>query len=136
MSRDSEGGVNLLSPSALAFIGDSVFDLLVRETLIRQANRPSGKLHALAARLVCAPAQAKAARGIEPLLDEQERAVFLRGRNAHSTHIPKNATQTDYRLATGLEALFGWLYLRGEDGRIRELFDILFEHASRVSGDE
>lgn len=136
MSRDGGDGVNLLSPSALAFIGDTVFDLLVREKLVRQANRPSGKLHALAARLVCASAQAGAAHLIEPSLSEEERAVFLRGRNAHNSHVPKNATQTDYRLATGLEALFGWLYLLGEKERIQELFGIIFEHASRAGGDE
>ena len=136
MSRNADDCVNLLSSSALAFIGDTVFDLLVREKLVRQANRSSGKLHAQAARLVCATAQAEAAHVIEPVLDEKERAVYVRGRNAHSSHIPKNATQTDYRFATGLEALFGWLYLRGEDARIQELFNILFEHASRVSGDK
>jgi len=129
MSRDGECPASLLSPSALAFVGDTVFDLLVREKLVREANRPSGKLHALATQLVCASAQAKAARDIEPALDELEKAVLLRGRNAHHAHIPKNATQADYRLATGLEALFGWLYLRGDEARLRELFGIICEHA-------
>ncbi len=134
MSRNGDGGVNLLSPSALAFVGDTVFDLLVREQLVRQANRPSGKLQTQAARQVCAAAQAEAAHVIEPALDERERAVFLRGRNAHSARIPKNATRADYRLATGLEALFGWLYLRGEDDRLLELFGLICGRASPGDG--
>lgn len=106
---------DLLSPLTLAFIGDTVFDLLVRGNLVMQANRPVGKLHPLAAKRVCAAAQARAAQVIAPVLTEHEADIYRRGRNAHTGRVPKSAT--------GLEALFGWLYLSGQDKRIEELFE-------------
>ncbi len=116
-----------LSPLTLAFVGDTVFDLLVRGNLVMQANRPVGKLHPQAAKKVCAPAQAQAAERISELLTEQEADIYRRGRNAHTGNIPKNATAAEYHSATGLEALFGWLYLSGEDERIAELFKVISE---------
>ena len=114
----------MLSPLTLAFIGDTVFDLFVREMLILEANRPANKLHKLAVERVCAKAQADAAHELldRKLLTEEEVAVLKRGRNAHAHHLPKNATESDYHMATGLEALFGYLYLSGRDVRLRELF--------------
>ena len=114
---------DLLSPLSLAFVGDTVFDLLVRGNLVKQANRPVGKLHPLAATKVCAAAQARDARDIAPLLTEREAEIYRRGINAHTGRIPKRERSTDYHSATGLEALFGWLYLSGRDDRIEELFE-------------
>lgn len=117
----------LLSPLTLAFVGDTVFDLLVRGNLVMRANRPVGKLHPLAAESVCASAQARAAQIIAPLLTEQETEIYRRGRNAHTGHVPKNASFAEYHSATGLEALFGWLYLSGQDERIAQLFEHITE---------
>lgn len=122
-----ENNINNLSPLALAFLGDAVYGLLVRKSLVLEANRPANKLHKLSVKTVNAAAQAKAAKSILPLLTEDELAVFKRGRNAHSGHTPKNQSEGDYHYATGLESLFGWLYLRNEDGRINELFDLIYE---------
>ena len=117
--------VNNLSPLTLAFMGDTVFDLFVRERLICQANRPVNALHSNATRLVKASAQSKAMDKIMPMLTEKEITVFKRGRNAHTNHRAKNASEGDYHRATGLESLFGYLYLKGEIERLRELFDVI-----------
>ena len=113
----------------LAYIGDTVFDLFVREQLIRQANRPANVLHKLSAQRVCAASQSYAARLLieRELLSDEELSVLKRGRNAHSHHLPKNATESDYHLATGLEALFGFLYLSERSDRLHELFSIITE---------
>lgn len=115
--------VSALSPLTLAFVGDTVFDLLTRTDLVCEANRPVNALHTAASKRVCAAAQANAIRKIMPLLSEDELAVFKRGRNAHTGGIPKNQSSADYHHATGLESLFGWLYLKGETERIIYLYD-------------
>ena len=117
---------NLLSPSNLAFLGDAVYSLLVRERL-STTSRPSGKLHSLSVKFVCASAQEKGFSLIEPLLTEQEIAVFKRGRNMHSGSIPKGASSKTYHTATGLEVLFGWLYLKKDLDRINSLFSVIWE---------
>ena len=109
----------------LAFVGDTVFDLLVRETLVCEGNRPVKQQHALAAARVKAAAQAAAAQTLLPVLTDREREQFFRGRNAHPNHKAKNASVGDYHYATGLEALFGYLYLNGELDRLRALFLLL-----------
>lgn len=111
-----------LSPLTLAFIGDTVFDLLVRSELVCEANRPVNALHKSASKKVCAAAQAEGIKKILPLLTEEEEAVFKRGRNSHTGGIPKNASSADYHYATGLESLFGWLYLNEQNDRIMELY--------------
>lgn len=111
-----------LSPLSLAFIGDTVFDLFVREMLLCDANRPVKKLHNCASKLVNAKAQAKIAEAMAEQFTEQEKDVFKRGRNAHTNHIAKNASNRDYHYATGLEAVFGFVYLNGDTKRLRELF--------------
>ena len=116
---------NELSPLTLAFIGDTVFDLLVRETLICEANRPANDLHNLAVQKVKASAQAGFVEKLLPHLTEKEISVYKRGRNAKSGHLPKNASQSDYHMATGFEALIGYLYLSDEIDRIKELFYII-----------
>ena len=116
---------DLLSPLTLAFIGDTVYDLLVREEIICDANRPANDLHSLAVRKVKASAQASAITDILPMLTEKELAVFKRGRNAKSGHIAKNASTDDYHKATGLEAVFGYLYLTNQIDRILELYELI-----------
>ncbi|MCL2530872.1 MAG: ribonuclease III [Oscillospiraceae bacterium] len=109
------------SPLALAFLGDAVFDLLVRESLLMQANRPAGDLHNLATAQVNARAQAALAQRLLPQLSEEEAGVFRRGKNAKPGTLPQSCSPQEYALATGLEALFGWLWLRGEQERAQEL---------------
>ncbi len=110
-----------MSPLALAFLGDAVYELFVRERLVRAANRPANALHGLSVGQVRASAQAAVAQRLLPFLEEEELAVFKRGRNAHPGHIPKNASHRDYHAATGLEALIGYLYLMGRVQRMQEL---------------
>lgn len=117
---------NLLSPSTLAFVGDAVYSLLVRSYLAC-VNRPAGELHRLSVELVNANAQAAAAERILPLLSEQETAVFKRGRNLHVSAVPKSSDGGRYHAATGLEALFGYLWLSGERSRADELFSLIVE---------
>lgn len=124
---EKKADVASLSPLTLAFMGDTVFDLLVRSELICEANRPVKDLHSTASKRVCAKAQADGIRSIMPMLTEDELAVFKRGRNAHTGAIPKHASSADYHYATGLESLFGWLWLKGETERIRELFNAIKE---------
>lgn len=106
---------------ALAYVGDTVYDLYVRTMLVRRGPMGAHALHLAASELVCAAGQAAALRRIEPLLSDQERAVYHRGRNAHSGTVPRHASVADYRVATGLEALVGYLYLTGADGRLGAL---------------
>lgn len=114
----------LKTPLALAYVGDTVWDLLVRRSLLRSGEK-AGALHRRAVRLVNAAAQAQASRKIEPYLTEEERDVMRRGENAHAKHnVPKHQSPEDYSRATGLEALMGYLYLSGQMERIGELFDI------------
>lgn len=122
---DKKADVASLSPLTLAFIGDTVFDLLVRSELVCEANRPVNALHKAASQKVCAAAQAKGIKKILPLLTEREEAVFKRGRNSHTGGIPKNASSADYHYATGLESLFGWLYLTEQNERITQLYGII-----------
>lgn len=114
-----------LSPLTLAFIGDTVFDLFVREKLVCEANRPVKKLHTAAASQVNAAAQAGFVKKLMPCLNETELGVLKRGRNAHTNHKAKNASESDYHAATGFEALIGYLYLDGQLDRIRELFALI-----------
>ena len=112
-----------LSPLTLAFTGDAVFSLFVREMLVCDANRPVGKLHKLSVNWVKAEAQSKGMRAILPLLTEKETEVFKRGRNAHTSHTPKNQSGCDYHYATGFEALVGYLYLKDETERLSLLLN-------------
>ena len=121
----SEQELNGISTLALAHIGDCVYELLVRTYLLRRGEHTNRKMHEATLAYVSAPAQARAMEKILPCLTEEERAVWKRGRNSYVNSIPKNASVADYHAATGLEALFGWLYLRGERGRVGELFDLI-----------
>ena len=119
---DSGCKPGLLSPQTLAFIGDSVYDVMVREYLVANANRPVGELNRRKVRAVNCESQSKAIKLLMPKLSEDEIAVFKRGRNAYTKNTPKNAGVADYHAATGLEALFGYLYLSGKTDRLREIF--------------
>ena len=116
-----------LSPLPLAFVGDGVYELMVREYLVSQGNCPVKKLHARKVELVRCQAQAQALEKIWPQLTPEEQEVAQRGRNAHVGHVPKNAALADYHGATALEALFGYLYLSGDMTRLRELFRCVIE---------
>jgi ribonuclease-3 family protein len=112
----------LLPPLALAFLGDTVFDLLVRESLLAQPARPQRQLHRESAGRVNARAQAELAMKILPLLEGEEGEIFRRGQNAKPGHVPRGFTRGEYALATALEALFGWLWLSGRLERARALY--------------
>ncbi len=118
------------SPLTLAFLGDAVFELMVRSSITQKCNRPAGALHRESVRRVCARAQAAGYEQIRGLLTEEEESVFRRGRNASPSHSPKNASAQDYHYATGLEALFGYLYVKGDFQRLKALFSAI------ESGDE
>ena len=119
----TEREANSYSPLTLAFLGDSVYDTLVREYLLLKANMPVAKLHSAKIKLVCAEFQSNAYELISEKLTEHEFAVLKRGRNATGNTVPKHADAAEYRRATALECLFGYLFITGENGRIRELFE-------------
>ena len=122
-----EDEIRAISSIGLAHLGDAVFELLVRTYLCAHGKATGKGLHRATIELVCAPAQARAAEKILPLLSEEEQAVFRRGRNANVHAIPRNASRAQYQQATALEALIGWLYLHGSKGRIEELFAVMME---------
>ena len=123
----SDGEVRAMSALALAHMGDAVYEILARREVCRSGKLTAGELHRQTIRYVSAPAQARAAEKIRPHLTGEEAAVYRRGRNAHVHMIPKNATHREYAMATGLECLFGYLYLSGQTGRINELFQLTME---------
>ena len=116
-----------LPPLQLAYIGDTVFDLFVRTYLVETCSGSVHALHQLSSGLVSAAGQAAAYFIIEPVLTEQERDIFRRGRNAHSGTVPKNAKVGDYRMATGLEALMGYLFCIGQEARLDELMEMILK---------
>jgi len=118
--------VNILtySPLTLAYIGDDAYDLVIRTFLINQGNMQVNKINKRANSIVKAETQSKMVRVIEPILSDEERAVYKRGRNAKSASTAKNASVNDYRRATGFEALIGYLYLLGRYERMIELIKI------------
>lgn len=112
------------SPLALAYIGDGVYELFIRSYILNKGNAPVNKYHKTAKELVRASSQSKIYHLIEECLTDTERAVLRRGRNAKSISAPKNGDVTEYRHATGLEALIGFLYIDGQIDRIKELIDL------------
>jgi len=111
----------------LAHIGDAVFELMVRTWLCTSGTSKAKNLHNRAVTFVSAKAQAAAADKILPELDEEEAAVYKRGRNTHVNSVPKGSTHEEYHTATGVEALFGYLYLNGKINRLNELFAMIIE---------
>ena len=122
-----EVDIRAYSPLTLAYIGDAIYDLIIRTIVVERANRPANKLHKTVVRYVNAGTQAQMIMALEEELTEEEKAVYHRGRNAKSYTSAKNASFADYRKATGLEALFGYLYLQGEMDRLLMLVRLAFE---------
>lgn len=120
------------SPLTLAYIGDAVYEIYMRSRLVSKCNDKVSSLHKKASHLVCASAQCKGANIIMDSLSEEEFAVFKRGRNAKSATTPKNADVLEYRCATGLEALIGYLYIKNESDRIDCLLCKIYESLNGV----
>jgi len=121
--RLPETDIKSYSPLTLAFIGDSIFDLIIRTSVVESGNAPVNKLHKRCSSLVQASAQADLYHLIKEQLTEEESAIFKRGRNAKSFTSAKNAGVLEYRTATGLEALMGYLYLTDQMDRLLELVE-------------
>lgn len=120
------------SPLTLAYIGDSVYDLIIRTLVVNEGNRQVKKLHEKTISMVQASAQSEIMRVLQPLLSEEERGIYKRGRNAKSVSSAKNQFLTDYRRATGFEALMGWLYLKRDWKRIIDLIKIGLDHLAEM----
>lgn len=116
-----KGDVNLFSPLVFAYVGDAVFELYVRTLLLSRGNAPVHKLHKRSIAFVKAKAQSDIIHSLMPVLSTEEQDIVRRGRNAKSGTIPKNADITEYKYATGFEALLGYLYVKGDYTRLLEL---------------
>lgn len=123
----SEGDIRAVSNLGLAHIGDCVYELMVRSWIVFHGRSTSQGLHRDTVKYVSAPAQAQAVEKILPGLSDEEAAVYRRGRNTRVNSVPKNADIGQYHAATGLEALFGWLYLNARHERLNELFAMIME---------
>ena len=120
--RLTDDQLRAISSVGLAHMGDAVFEILVRGWLCAHGKATGKGLHQATIRLVCAESQSQKAQRILPLLTPEELAIFKRGRNASASSVPKHAEIADYRRATGVEALFGYLFLKGERQRLETLF--------------
>lgn len=128
---------SLYSPLVLAYIGDAVYEVFTREKILKKhPDLPAHKLHKANVHLVRAKAQSNAMAEIEPILSEDELAIFKRGRNAKAGTVPKNADLVDYRRATGFEALIGYLHLKGDSKRLNEIMEIAFQSATDKNQEE
>lgn len=125
--RLTDDQLRAISSVGLAHMGDAVFEILVRGWLCAHGKATGKGLHQATIRLVCAESQSQKAQRIPPLLTPEELAVFKRGRNAQVHSVPAHASRAQYAEATALEALLGWLYLRGQKARINELFCTMME---------
>lgn len=123
----SAGDIGNISMLGLAHIGDAVYELLTRTMLCAMGDKKATELHKKTVAIVNAPAQAEAAARLLPQLTEDEAHIYKRGRNAKVNSVPHKADIAQYHAATGLEALFGWLYLQGKTQRINELYTICVE---------
>ena len=119
--------IDAISNLGLAHVGDAVFELLCRSHLCARGGKNVGNLHRDTVAMVKAPAQARFVENLLPHLTEEELAYYRRGKNAHVHAVPKGATPAEYAKATGLEALFGALYLSGQTDRLNELFQLIVE---------
>ncbi|MBR6258948.1 MAG: ribonuclease III [Oscillospiraceae bacterium] len=125
--------IGKITTLGLAHVGDAVYELMVRAYLCRKGLETAKVLHLSTVQYVSAPAQAALARRVIPLFTEEEREIFKRGRNAHVNSVPSKSTVGEYHAATGLEALFGCLYLKGETERLSELFALIAEGGNDAS---
>ena len=124
--------VRTLSSLTLAFIGDSVYELFVRTKILSDGNRPASELHKIAVGYVKAKAQSTAMHMIRDSLSEEELTIYKRGRNTNIHTVPKNADMNDYRQATGLEALIGYLYITNQQQRLYEVMEMAFAALNRA----
>ena len=122
IKTNEKTNINEISTPALAYLGDCVIELLVRRHLVLSGIGTSKSLNKTALEYVSAPSQAEAVKNILPLLTEEEEGYFRRGRNIGHTNVPRRATVAEYRAATGMETLFGYLHLTGQTERAEELF--------------
>jgi len=122
------------SPLALAYIGDGIYDLVIRSIVVGKGNTKASRLHQTTSHLVKAHAQAMMMETLTPMLTEDETEIYRRGRNAKSPTMAKNATMSDYRRATGFEALMGYLYLTDRFERILELVKEAIRHYNVKTG--
>lgn len=122
-----DNDIRTFSPLTLAYIGDGIYDLIIRTMVVKRGNAPVNKLHKVVSGMVKASAQMKIFHVIEECLSAEELTVYKRGRNAKSFTTAKNASMSDYRTATGFEALIGYLYLEDDMNRIMELINIGLE---------
>ena len=125
-----------ISTEALAYLGDCVIELKVREHLVESGISGSGNLNRASLNFVKASAQAQAMHRLIPILTDEEAAVFKRGRNMSGGNVPKSATMSEYRTATGMEVLFGYLHIEGNKDRIDELFAIAYSNDESESNTE
>ena len=124
--RLSKEDIAMLSPLQLAYIGDAVYELFVRTTILDK-NQNAKQLNKKAKEFVMAGAQAELVRSLDELLDDKEREMVRKGRNAKTNSSPKSADLIDYKYATGFECLLGYLYLSGRDERLQELFEAIID---------
>ena len=123
----NESEVNMMSPLTWAYVGDCVYELYIRTELINKTNLKPHKLHIESIKYVKAQAQAEFLKKIYDDLTEEEQEIIRRGRNAENHHLPKNCNIQDYMYATAFEALIGYLYLRKQNKRLREIFNKVFK---------
>lgn len=125
--QKNETDINLLSPLTWAYVGDSVYEVLIRTHLVNKTKLKPHRLHIEAIKFVKAKAQADILKRIEPNLSQEEKDIVRRGRNAENHHLPKNANVEEYMYSTAFEALIGYLYLTKQDVRLKEIFDLILE---------
>lgn len=129
-----EAEIKLKNGTELAFVGDAVFELLVREHIARTVDTNANTLHRMSVEYVCADAQSLSLEHLLYMLDDEERDIMRRGRNANKVSAPKNTDPRTYRHSTALEALFGYLHLCGRRERIKELFNVVVHfHAEDIA---
>lgn len=121
----------MYSPAALAFYGDCAWEILVRRKVLEKGNAPSAKLHKQSVEMVRASFQCRAAELISDMLTEKEADILRRGRNATGISVPKSSTPREYHMATGFEALFGYLFLTGEFERANTLFEVIWNEREK-----
>ena len=123
----SETDINLLSPLTWAYVGDSVYELLIRTHLVNKTKLKPHRLHIEAIKFVKAKSQADILKRLEEHLTDKEKDIVRRGRNAENHHLPKNANVEEYMYSTAFEALIGYLYLSKKDERLKEIFDLILD---------
>ena len=123
----NETDINLLSPLTWAYVGDSVYELLIRTHLVNKTKLKPHRLHIEAIKFVKAKSQADILKRLEEHLTDEEKDIVRRGRNAENHHLPKNSNVEEYMYSTAFEALIGYLYLSKKDERLKEIFDLILD---------